>query len=273
MTTDPRALGALVEAVHAVVYFAPEPQERYAALGLRGSWRGYFASRTAALGPVGAEVATAVLGGFAPDMVARALPGVWATAAPQDVVDARRTGAGAALRRLLPAPPPPLLAEAARAVDLPGRPLAAAHRALPRPTDPYEALWHDATVLREHRGDGHVAVVVAAGLTAVEANVLTELWTGMELGSYTATRGWSPDQQAAAVASLEARGWVAGGRLTDAGTSARTDLEERTDAAAQAVVDALGADLDAVVEQLDGWGARVIEASGFPADALKRAAG
>ncbi|MCW2613172.1 MAG: hypothetical protein JWN08_166, partial [Frankiales bacterium] len=128
-------------------------------------------------------------------------------------------------------------------------------------------------LLREHRGDGHVAVVVAAGIGPVEANVLTELWTGMDLGAYTSTRGWSPEQQATAVASLQARGWLQGGRLTDAGTAARVELEARTDVTERAVVDALGSDLDDVVERLDAWGALCIDAGAFPADALKRAAG
>ena len=143
----------------------------------------------------------------------------------------------------------------------------------PVPPDAFGRLQRGCELLREHRGDGHTAVVVAAGVSPVEANVMTELWTGMELGTYTATRGWSPEQLATAVASLQARGWLAGGVLTAAGTEARTDLEHRTDAAEQAVVAALGADLPAIAEQLDDWGARCIAATAFPADALKRAAG
>jgi hypothetical protein len=174
-----RRLGVLVESVHAVVYFAPEPQEGYAELGLRGYWRGYFASRAAALGPVGPELVTALFGGFAPAMVARALPAVWTLASPEQVRAARLAGATLALRRLLGDEHDMTVAAAAAltgrcvaALPLPGRPMAAAQAAVARPVDPLAALWHDCTVLREHRGDGHLAAVAVAGLVWPEPHLL-----------------------------------------------------------------------------------------------------
>jgi len=174
-----RRLGVLVESIHAVVYFAPEPQAAYAELGLRGYWRGYFASRAAPLGPVGPELVTALFGGFAPEMVARAVPQVWSVATPPQVRAARLAGAVAALRRLLGENPLPTVAAAAeltgrcvRALPLPGRPLAAAQAGLPRPDEPLAALWHDCTVLREYRGDGHLAAVAVAGLLWPEPHLL-----------------------------------------------------------------------------------------------------
>ncbi len=174
-----RRLGVLVESIHAVVYFAPEPQAAYAALGLRGYWRGYFASRASALGPVGPHLVTALFGGFAPAMVARALPDVWSVASPDRVQAARRSGATAALRRLLGEGHDEIVSAAAeltgccvRALPLPGRPMAAAHAGLARPDEPLAALWHDCTVLREYRGDGHLAAVALAGLVWPEPHLL-----------------------------------------------------------------------------------------------------
>src|SRR4051794_38272867 len=159
-----RRLGVLIDTLHAVVFFAPEPQAAYRELGLRGYWRGYFASRAAPLGPVGPHLVTALFGGFAPGMVARALPQVWTVASPESIQVARRSGATAALQRLLGPDQLPAVTEAAtltarciQALPLPGRPMAAAQAGLPRPEEPLAALWHDCTVLREFRGDAHLA--------------------------------------------------------------------------------------------------------------------
>ena len=174
-----RRLGILVESIHAVVYFAPEPKAAYAELGLRGYWRGYFASRAAPLGAAGPELVTALFGGFAPTMVGRAVPQVWSVASPPQVQAARMAGATAALGRLLGPHRLPAVAAAAelthrcvQVLPLPGRPMAAAQAALPRPDDPLAALWHDCTVLREHRGDGHLAAVAVVGLVWPEPHLL-----------------------------------------------------------------------------------------------------
>ncbi len=204
-----RRLGTLIETVHAVVYFAPEPQDAYRTLGLRGYWRGYFASRAAALGPVGPELVTALFAGFAPGMVTRAVPEVWAVAAPAAVVAARQDAATAALERILG----PGLDEPVRtAADLTGicvaalptvtRPMAAAHRALPRPTRPLAALWHDCTVLREHRGDGHLIAVAAAGLTWPEPHLLQGGAVDARQQEY---RGWDDETWHAAAVGVRGR--------------------------------------------------------------------
>jgi hypothetical protein len=154
-----------------------------------------------------------------------------------------------------------------------GRPLFSGLRGRGRPGDPFQRLWWACDLVREHRGDSHVAVANAAGLGPVEMNVLTECWVGMPLLSYTATRGWSEAEMRAAVDGLEARGWLGDGALTDAGRVARADLEDRTDAAEQAIVTGLGGRLDEVCARLDDWSERCIAAGAFPADILKRAAG
>lgn len=192
-----RRLGSLVEAIHAVVYFAPEPQSAYSALGLKGYWRGYFASRAAPLGEAGPELVTALFGGFALAMVARALPEVWLIASPQQVQAARQAAATAALRRLLNPDQLETLVAATeltgrcvRALPMPGRPMAAAQAGLPRPTEPLAALWHDCTVLREHRGDGHLAAVALAGLVWPEPHLLRGRQVDAQQQQY---RGWDDE--------------------------------------------------------------------------------
>ncbi len=177
-TSQVRLLDVLVESIHAVVYFAPEPQAAYAELGLKGYWRGYFASRAAPLGAAGPQLVTALFGGFAPAMVERAVPGVWEVTSPQQVQAARLAGATAALQRLLDdqlatvALAAELTGRCVLALPLPGRPMAAAQAGLPRPDEPLAMLWHDCTVLREHRGDGHLAAIAVAGLVWPEPHLL-----------------------------------------------------------------------------------------------------
>jgi hypothetical protein len=169
---DARALWITYEPIHAVTYFAPEARAAFEAAGLRGFWRGYFAGRLAPLGAVDAPVATAVLFGFSPAMVARGVPDVWGRATPDQSLAARLEGAGAALHRLWDVTDP-ALARAARLLravvegsPVAGRSLFAANAALPWPAEPYLAVWHGCTLLREHRGDallrGLAAQVVAA---------------------------------------------------------------------------------------------------------------
>jgi hypothetical protein len=193
-----RRLGQLTECIHAVVYFAPEARSSYESLGLRGYWRGYFASRCAAVGPIGPDLATALLGGFAPSMVARALPEVWSAADPTTIVAARARAATAALNRLFAdidrdtvAAAAELTARCVTALRLAGRPMAAAHRETPRPTDSAGALWHDTTVLREHRGDGHLAAVAAAGMQWPEPHLLI---ADRLDPAQQAHRGWSDEE-------------------------------------------------------------------------------
>ena len=139
--------------------------------------------------------------------------------------------------------------------------------------DPYGRLWRACELLREHRGDGHIAACIAAGLGPVAMNVITELWVGMPLGSYSATRGWTAEQIAVAAEDLRADGLLHGNELSARGREWRDGLEATTDAMERPVVDAIGDGFDAIVAQLDEWSARCIAADTFPPDAFKRAAG
>jgi hypothetical protein len=240
-----RRLWAAVEPLHAVVYFAPETAEAAKAVGLRGYWMGYFAGRLAPLGPLGPAPATSVLFGFAPAMVARALPDAWAFAGPADVVGTRLAAVEAALRRALPGGDflelTELLERAAAACRFDGRPLAAAWAAVPRPDGVLARLWLAATVLREHRGDGHVLAAVHAGLSGLETT-LTHIADGaITRADVQPHRGWSDADWSTAVDRLRDKGLLdAKRRLTDAGAALRHGVEEDTDRLAAAPVEALG---------------------------------
>jgi hypothetical protein len=244
-----RRLWPAFETYHAHIYFVPEAVEAYRRLGLKGGWMGYFASRSAALGPASPGLVTAVFFNFHPAMVARALPDAWALASPEDVLAARLRTADVALHRLIPdhigspaeAEAATLAREAAEAPALAGRPLFGALRSLPWPEEPHLVLWHACTLLREHRGDGHVAALTAAGLDGCEAHVTIAAAGGIPRETLQVNRKWSDEEWASAEERLTERGWLdAGGALTGAGRAGRAEVEARTDALAEEPWRALG---------------------------------
>ena len=279
MSGDPvaRRMWRLVEPVHDVVYFTDEPRAAAAEAGYRGFWMGYVALRAAPLGAVGPEPVTALFHGFHPSRIRRALPDAWGFAGPDAAVRARTDGSAAALRRLLAAadvdPDGDPVAEAAdlawdaaAAVDVAGRALAAANRALPRPATPLAVLWQAATTLREHRGDGHVAVLVAHGVGPVAAHVLKTA-AGEAAGELLRTaRAWPDEAWDDAVAELRARGWVdRHGRLTSSGEKGRARIERATDGAAVRPWAVLGPDAtDRLAELLATITAAVVDADVLP---------
>jgi hypothetical protein len=227
------------EPVHAIVYFAPEARERYAAVGLRGGWMGYFASRSAPMGAVGAEVVTAVFHNFAPAMVGRAIPDAWRFASRNAVLAARLDAVDGALRRLWGdqtdspqvAECAELALEAAAHLRPDGRPLYAGHAGLDVPTQAHLALWHACSLLREHRFDGHVAALTVHGLDGLEALVVQVAAGGGVDGSMLRSfRGWSDEEWSAAETRLRERGLLDdSGALSSAGTDLRITVEETTD--------------------------------------------
>jgi hypothetical protein len=233
-----RRLWQVGEPVHAIIYFHPASAAAWAAAGLRGFWRGYFATRAAPLGPVGPGPVTATFYNFEPSMVARAIPEVWTMASPTQALAARLAGADAALRDALGddagdgdiVPTVALLRRVADGLPLDGRALFAANASLPWPDEPLLALWHGLTLLREHRGDGHNAALLAAGLDGCGAHVLAAAVGGAPREVIQPARGWTDEQWDAAVASLADRGLVhLDGRATAAGRSLHADVERRTD--------------------------------------------
>ena len=235
---ESRSMWTLFEPIHAVVYFAPEARPAYERAGVRGFWRGYFAGRAAPLGAAGPAVVTASFFNFAPAFVARAIPGVWELITPEEALRARLAGATEALGRLLAgqesgaAVAAGLLWRAIGDLDFSGRVLASANAALPVPDSGFAALWQAATVLREHRGDGHFAALAAADIDGCEAVVLR---CGLDLRreDMQPVRGWTDEAWDGALSRLAARGWIgADGALTSAGREAHAAVENATDWAA-----------------------------------------
>ncbi len=239
-----RSMWTLFEPVHAVTYFAPQARAAFEQAGLRGFWRGYFAGRSAPLGPVSAAVVGASFFNFAPGMVARAIPGVWELISPEEALRVRAAGAGQALGGLLAGQEAAaeaaagLLWRAVGELDCAGRVLAAANVALPAAKDgsgnrdALAWLWQAATVLREHRGDGHWAALAAADIDGCEAVVLR---CGLDLRreDLQPIRGWTDEEWDAARDRLAGRGLMGpDGTLTGAGREVHAAVEAATDRAA-----------------------------------------
>jgi hypothetical protein len=244
MDVPARRMWTLYEPVHALTYFAPEGRAAFEDAGLRGFWRGYFAGRAAPLGPTGPAPIVASFFGFAPAMVARALPGVWDLIAPSQALRARTSGAQAAIGRLLPdhdlEPVAELLEQAISGLDVAGRVLGAANAALPADEGGAARMWRAATVLREHRGDGHVAALVAAELDGCESLVLRST-LDIAREDLQPNRGWTDAEWDGARQRLTERGWIdAGGHPTEEGADVHRAVEEATDRAAARPWQALG---------------------------------
>ena len=261
-------------AMHAV--WSRRTNERLAGLGL-DFLGGYVWGRAAALGEPDAGVVVASFGVFEPGMLTATYEQARATCPRDTLLTARTEATIESLTEVLAGedvgPVADRLASAIATADAVGRPLFAGLARQPWPEDPYGRLWRACDLLREHRGDGHIAASIAAGLDPVAMNVLTELWVGMPFGTYSATRGWSTDQLAAAAARLRSDGLLAGDELSDRGREWRDGLEATTDAMEDDLVAAIGPGLDDVVAQLDEWSQRCIAAAAFPPDVFKRAAG
>jgi hypothetical protein len=245
-----RLLWQRYEAVHDVTYFSPHRVEQARALGLKGYWMGYFAFRAAPLGPVGADPVGAVFFGFSPRRVRRALPDAWSYTTPAQALAARATAVEAALAEL---PEPPggwdglaeaadLAWRAAQAADTAGRPLAAANQAVARPAQAPVALWQAATVLREHRGEGHNAVLVSRGIAPIEAHLIKCAAAESDEPGLRAARAFDDGEWELARAGLVERGLLdRAGRLTRRGEQEHRAIEAATDAAAMQPWQALGA--------------------------------
>jgi len=230
-----------VEPLHGMIYFVPEAAEEYTSVGLEPHM-GYFASRSAAMGPVGPGAVVATFFNFDPRLVEAALPAAWERATPAQVLAARFRAADRALRRLLGAAAGSSEMEEAAALartaawvatERPqGRPLFAAHAELEWPDAPHLVLWHAQTLLREYRGDAHVALLTAAGLSPVEALVIHAASGEVPASALRATRAWSDEDWGAGVDLVRSRGWLEPGEdlvLSESGRAHRQDIEDRTD--------------------------------------------
>lgn len=233
---------------------------------------GYFAARSAPFGVVPAAVVTAAFYNFAPERVAKALPSAWDVAPPAAALRAREQSAVAALRRYgvtdddatLAAD---LVAKAAAHGDIGGRPLFAANRALDWPDHPLARLWHAATLLREHRGDGHVAMLVSEGVSGRECNVLHAASGRVPEAMIKRSRDYDDAQWEQHRSTLQQRGLLdAAGALTPAGDALKQRIEGATDALALPVLDALDdSEVDALFQALTPITRKVVAAGDLPA--------
>ncbi|MFC4951124.1 SCO6745 family protein [Pseudonocardia sp. GCM10023141] len=276
---DPRDSGRIarrMDALHGITYFVPETEEHLVGVGLVPGRMTYFAGRSAAMGAVGAGVVTATFYNFNPALVATHIPAAWTLASPATVVTARYASVDAALRRLLGAEAlaAPEVVEAAglariaaEACTPQGRPLAAAHLDLDWPTDPHMVLWHAVTILREHRGDAHVTLLLGAELDGLEALIShAAVGRGFLVEFAQQSRGWRPEVWATGVARLQERGILdADGAITEDGRALRARIEHDTDRLGNGPWTALGAERAArLAEILQGIAAALFAAGAYP---------
>lgn len=264
------------EPIHAVTYFAPDAADAAARAGYRGFWMGYFAQRAAPLGPVGPAVVTGSFFGFHPGRVARALPDAWAFAGPDRALAARLEGVDRSLHRIWG---PELLASAdvreaaellwsaAQGADTAGRVLGAANQALPRPEPAHLALWQATSTLREHRGDGHIAALIAHDVGPVEAMTLRIAAGAADGTGLRRGRGWPDEAWTDAAAALTTRGWLDGaGVPTATGRRGLAEIDTCTEAAAASPWTAIGPDRTRrALDLLDRLVAPILAADLIPA--------
>ena len=264
-------MSELIEPIGAVT-FSDVPNEGFLALGMRNYWDGYFAGRAAPLGMAPAEVVHAVFYNFAEGEVARHIPWVWGKTTPEEAIAVRERGSAAALRQMIGelADSPglervtDLAARAALSAPTEGRALYAGLRALDVPEEPMARLWHAATLLREHRGDGHNAALLAHGIGGTEAHVLLALTLGMQAEKFGRIHHLPKAQLAAVIDGLRARGLMnADGGFTDVGRETRERIETLTDELAAPAYDVLSADeLDELIAGLEPIAAAVEAVNG-----------
>jgi hypothetical protein len=264
------------DTLHSLIYFAPEAEQHLTAVGLRPGRMSYFASRSAAMGPVGPGVVSATFYNFNPEVVERHIPRAWTLATPEVVLEARIAAVDAAYRRLLGdevlrsgevAEAAELAREAANSCRPEGRPLYAGHASLDWPEQPHLVLWHALTLLREHRGDAHVAALLLNGLDGLAA-IVTHVATGSGFTPATAksTRGWTDEQWDSAVARLTECGVIGSdGALTTAGDELRERVEAATNVASEEPWAHLGEEKAARLAELCRPLSRaVVKAGAFP---------
>jgi hypothetical protein len=244
-----RKLARTANPYPSVVFLAPEAAAAYAAAGLAAGPMGYFAGRAAPMGPVPAEVVIATFYNFQPELIRSCIPAAWSLASPAAILEHRLVAVDAALRRMLgdQVVSGPEVAEAARlatvaalACQPEARALFAGHASLPWPDEPQLVLWHALTLLREHRGDGHLIALQAAGYSGCEALIMHMAIGGVP-AAFVGTRAWSAEQWAAAADQLRSRGLIDSDEMaTEAGLAHREAVEQQTDLLAMGPLEALG---------------------------------
>jgi hypothetical protein len=280
--TPARQIWDVVEPIAANVYFAPEAHRAYQEIGFDGPSRvmrgiefpdmlAYFTSRGACLGDqVSGHLVAASFGVFKRPMVVAAVEEGWKRTDAPSILDAREQGATASLRRILGDEPDGLawatevLKRMAAAGPAEGRFLHSGLLSLGWPGTPMGDFWRAADLVREHRGDSHVAAWIEADLDATEVGLLTDPWRGQPLKSWVRSRGWTDEELDAACDRLRSRGLLDGDELTEAGRALREEIESATDHMERRSVAAMGDDGSELFALLDGWSDKIVAAGGYP---------
>lgn len=277
-----RVLAAALEPVTGQVYFSPECHANYEKLGFapsRGEFNGvmapdgpaYFTSRGSVMGHVPGEVVAAAFAVFNPAVVVPSVAYGWTLTDAATICSARDDGAIAQLRRVLGDSPDgatralELLQRAVEPLKPEGRALYAGLRSLAMPDSTLGAVWRLGDMLREYRGDSHTAAWISAGFSACEIGVLSELYWGLPIKSYSKSRGWTDVDYNEAIARLERDGLLKDNTLTNAGREARDAVEIATDIQCQPIVDALDDGISELIAILRPWCGQIRNAKGYPA--------
>jgi hypothetical protein len=273
-----RTLRNLCEPIGANVYFAPEAHQRYAALGLADYGPAYFCSRSASMGTLTGMAVVSAFGVFSPAIVVPAVEKGWSLTTREPLLQARYDGATASLRRLLGAPDEKrigraveLLQRGLEAADSAGHAIYSGLRSLPWPHEPIGQLWRCCDMVREHRGDSHIAVWTKALVEPIEIQLMSELQLDIPLKTYSATRGWTSEEMDAALDGMRAKGWMKGHAFSPEGRAFRDRIESDTDAMETPIVDAIGRDFGELIDILRPWAAAIVSVGiaggGYPGDA------
>lgn len=277
-----RILAAALEPVTGQVYFSPECHQNYEKLGFapsRGEFNGvmapdgpaYFTSRGSVMGDVPGEVVAAAFGVFNPAVVVPSVTHGWTLTNAKTICSARDDGAIAQLHRVIGETPDgatkalELLQRAVEPLRPEGRALYAGLLSLSIPDSQVGAIWRFGDMLREYRGDSHTAAWISAGFSACEIGILSELYWGLPIKSYSKTRGWTDDDYNIAIDQLERRGLLHHNALTSTGVAARDEIEHATDIQCQPIVDALGETIGDLIAILRPWCTKIRDAKGYPA--------
>lgn len=271
-----RRLRDAIEPIAMHPVWSRQNNEAMAGLGL-DFFSGYAWGRAAALGEPAPSVVVSSFAVFEPTLIAGVYEAGRTACSRDQVLSTRFEATTASLAEVLAdtdvSDAAVRLREAALGLDQSGRPLYAGLAEIPLSDNPVEMLWRSAEMIREHRGDSHIAACVAEGLDPIAMSILTELWVGFPLGEYSGSRGWAPEAIEACVQRLQADGLLDGENLSADGRALRDRIEDATDRAQEQMVAGLGDNVDGLIADLDTWSDRCIAASAFPPNAYKRAAG
>lgn len=271
-----RRLRDAIEPIAMHPVWSRQNNEAMADLGL-DFFSGYAWGRAAALGEPSPAVVVSSFAVFEPGLIGGVYEAGRAASSRDQILSTRFEATTGSLTRVLDGIDVSGVATRLRdaALDLPcsGRPLYAGLAEIPMSDDPVETLWRSAEIIREHRGDTHIAACVADGLDPIAMNILTELWVGFDLGEYSSTRGWDPESIDATTDALRAQGLMDGDQLSSQGRALRNRIEDATDRGQEQLVDRLGDDVDGLLADLATWSDRCIASSAFPPNVYKRAAG